>query len=641
MSAGKVQKTAKLITKLGFAGLGWLGGLFAAVFVGNYASIFILAAAAFVSAAFLLFGAKYGRFMVLVSVSALAAAVWFTGYEHISTIPIRQLAGKQLSVTGTITKTESFTDRTRLTIKGRADGRKLKTTVYTDDFSLKVGDRVSAQFTAEIPETTPLYNGEDRAAENGVFIISNDIAEVTKLDSRDVVLRIIGRFREYTIRNIHRRCDSQAGAFIISILCADKSFVSDRTSDAVYRSGLGHIFAVSGTHVVILSAFIGKLLELLVRPRKLRSGVMLCLLTAFAIFAGCSPSVVRACIISGTGCLAVFFNRRDCAPNSLGAAAILITVQCPYAAFSASFLLSFSAAFAVSVLTPMLAERKLYGQTVSCFAIFLVTLPFSAYFFNEIPLFFAAVNFLLLPLCTFCLGLSFLFMISGCLLTPALYLSELLASAVIKACGALTAVPFTYTGVTYRPQTVMIGIAGAAAVIITALFVKNKSRCSAICVTSALIICSALSLLSLIKPADRLTVIPCKKGYAAELVTDGDLMLFDIGSGGESAYHAKQTARQLHTERILLFTEQSSSYTRDRYLSYIPDMTAEFAQKKNGSLRPMNGTVSLGKASVIYDGDYVIMINGHSITLGSELITIDGKEYFPEGFSDISDFALD
>ncbi|SDA19587.1 ComEC/Rec2-related protein [Ruminococcus sp. YE71] len=645
---GCVKNSAKLTVKLGFAGLGWLGGIFAVLFVGTVPSICIFTAVTFVSAVFLLRGAKYSRYAVLVSAAALAGAVCVSGYGKFTADRLRALSGSEVTVEGVVTDAVQVSGRKdRLTVKGRLeDGTRLRTTVWSENCTVGVGDRVRAVFTAAVPENTALYDGEDRAASQGIFIQSLGTAEVTRLGVGSYPLRLIGRLRRYTIASIRRRCGGQAGAFLISILCSDRSYLDADTTDAVYRSGLGHIFAVSGTHIVILSAFIMRLLTVFVRPKKLRSAVMIAILAAFAVFAGGSPSVVRACIISGFGYTAVFFGRRSHAPNSLGAAAVIITLGCPYAVTSASFLLSFSAALAANAILPALTEREERGGVkslaVACFTIFTVTFPFAAMFFSEIPLFFAAANLLLLPVCTVCLSCAFLFMLSGCLLTPAVYAAELLAGAVIRLCGILTRIPLTYTGVSHRPQFVMLGAAGAAVVILAAVLGKEKRRSAAVCVSAALVICASASVLSLVRPADSVTIIPDSRGYTAEVVADGRLLVFDIGSGGRARYHARQTAKQNNIRRVSLFVLGNAQTTRLRYLKTLPSLGSVYAPDGSGGVLPMpNGTaVTAEKVRVTCGDGYSVELRGHSLRLEKDSVTIDGEVYRADGFTGISRVAL-
>ncbi len=642
MAIGKAHETAKLTAKLGFSGLGWMGGLFAAALFGSDVSIGIFAAATLVSAALLLCGAKYGRFALLISAAALMAAAFLTGYDTFIVSPLRSLAGSEVAVEGVVTDSvQASGGKDRLTVIGRlGTGKRARVSILSEDTTVMVGDRISARFTVKLPENTPLYDGEDRSAAQGIFITSKGTAEVTRLGVGSVTRRLTNRLRESTIRSIRRRCKGQAGAFIVSILCADKQFLDTRTRNAVYRSGLGHIFAVSGTHIVILSSVLMRLLTVLVRPKKLRSGLMLAILAAFALFAGGTPSVVRACILCGFGHLAVFFSRKSSSPNSLGAAAFMITLACPYAAFSASFLLSFASAFALSVILPEISGRSKLRTLILPFVIFTMTFSLAAYYFCEIPLFFAVANILLLPLCTVCLSCAFIFMLSGGLLTPFLSVSGLCVEIVISLCSLLTKLPFTYAGVSHRPQLMLIGAAGALAMILTALSRNSKRVKSAVCVTTALTICASSAVISLVKPRDRVTVIPGIRGYTVEVVADGRLLIFDIGGKGSGRFHADRTAKELHTEQVYLFMTTAPLQTRILYRKTLPDLRAAISPGGRYELTDANGVFMTGSAVVTYDGVYDIRLRGHSVRLEKKSVTIDGTGYAVDGFYDTSTVVL-
>lgn len=87
------------------------------------------------------------------------------------------------------------------------------------------------------------------------------------------------------------------GGFAAAMLCGDKTELSKQTKLTVYRSGIGHIFSVSGTHVVIISAMIGWLVSKLSSDKRVTFAVQTVAVWTFAVFAGLSVSVVRAAVM--------------------------------------------------------------------------------------------------------------------------------------------------------------------------------------------------------------------------------------------------------------------------------------------------------------------------------------------------------
>ena len=210
----------------------------------------------------------------------------------------------------------------------------------------------------------------------------------------------------------------------------------------------------------------------------------------------------------------------------------------------------------------------------------------------------------------------------------------------IRVCGIISALPFTYAGTFYRSRLVLLGAAGVILLVLTALFGRERRSRASVCVTAALIVCASASVLTLVRPADCLTVVPTARGYTAELYTDGRLMVFDMGSGGSGSYHAARSAERLHTGEVCLFTLRNTSHTRIRYLRYMPELKAVFSADGKTGISAAGGAVIAGDASVTFGGEYVVRLRGHTLRLGKDSLTIDGEEYAADGFLDISTVTL-
>lgn len=636
----------KLTSKLAYAAVGWVSALSAAIIMGSLFALITAAAATVVSAAFFIKRTRHSRFMLLISAAALAGAVSFSVYNARIVKRQQALAGKEITIVGTIHECRrTASDTLRLTVKGSCEGAgRSKVIVYCRDIGISCGDRVRVTFTAELPQNSAVFDGEDYYSSQGIFLQSRGSAEVEAVGGINYPLRAVNRLRDRMSAAIAARCPGQAGAFIISALCGDKSRLDSETVSVINRSGLAHIFAVSGTHVVILCSFISLLIEAFISSKRLRSAVMLLILAGFAVFSGCSVSVIRACLMSGIGFTAAFFDRRGSSANSLGLAAILITLSCPYALTSASFLLSFTAAFSIGVLSPKLCRGRVSSRTaqllVSYICIFIMSFPIAAYLFSEISLVWLLTNLLLLPLCSVCLTSAFLFMLTGGLFAPAIYLAELSAAAVIKVCAAVTRSPLSYTGTYHKKALIILGI---IAVIVTLAAAVKRRRSGAdilLCAVCFSVVCASAMILTALKPRDMLVVYPNGGDYAALLCTDDQAMIFDIGDRGRFRYNIARETEQLHARDIRLFLTSSSYSTMLRYRGELSGIGGVYAADGIGSIEAMPDELEISGVIVSYDGGYDVSIGGHSIRLESGRIVIDGREYSAEGFEDISVFKL-
>lgn len=195
-------------------------------------------------------------------------------------------------------------------------------------------------------------------------------------------------------------------AFLTAMLTGDKTGLSERVTIIMTQAGIYHILAVSGMHCMFL---LSAVLALAGRHRRrLVAACGLPLLVFYALLTGCSPSVVRACVMLGLYAAAPLFRRDSDGPTALAAALALILLKNPFAAASVSLQLSFAAMAGILLVTPRLLRllsgdgkhSKLFHFTVSNFSASIgalaFTAPLAAYYFNTLSLVGPLVNLLCL-----------------------------------------------------------------------------------------------------------------------------------------------------------------------------------------------------------------------------------------------------
>lgn len=127
-------------------------------------------------------------------------------------------------------------------------------------------------------------------------------------------------------------------------------FIDPQVRQDFRDSGISHLLAVSGTHIVILTGFVMLLLRRLKGKIWIKNLIAAGFVFFFMALTGFTPSVVRAGIMM----LVVLFGgilRRQSDPlNSLGLSALLLTVPNPYAAAGIGLLMSFSATLGIILL---------------------------------------------------------------------------------------------------------------------------------------------------------------------------------------------------------------------------------------------------------------------------------------------------
>ncbi len=162
---------------------------------------------------------------------------------------------------------------------------------------------------------------------------------------------------------IERAFGKETGSFYKALLTGDRSGLSTKLEAAFSRSGLSHILAISGQHFSIIIYSVYLLLMRLLKRKKLCNVITILLAIAYAVFAGATPSIIRAAFM----CCAVFAaelinDRSDPIINLSVVLAVLLLFN-PYAILSVSLQLSFLASlgilFTLRNINNFYAARKL------------------------------------------------------------------------------------------------------------------------------------------------------------------------------------------------------------------------------------------------------------------------------------------
>ena len=186
--------------------------------------------------------------------------------------------------------------------------------------------------------------------------------------------------------------------------------------------GASHVVAISGWNIAIVGATIAALAGRLGRRR--RSVVLAVAIVAYVLFAGASPSVVRAAAMAGVVLLARETGRAGRAAAALGwAAAILLIVE-PALVLDAGFQLSTLATAGILAWADRLDRRlrslaggRLPGWLAESLAVSLAaqaaTLPVVLAAFGRLAVIAPAINLLIVPLVAPAMAAAMLALLGG------------------------------------------------------------------------------------------------------------------------------------------------------------------------------------------------------------------------------------
>ena len=328
---------------------------------------------------------------------------------------------------------------------------KIRVAVYEKHSRLSRGDKISFSGKIKLIHNFNNPGGFDykryMAFKNvrATSYARGDRIEIIEKRSERGLQRVVERKRNDFNDLIDKIENKDAKAILKALLIGKKNEIRLSLREAFYRSGSGHILAISGLHIGIVATvffiFFSWLLSfsryLLWEGLVKKTAAVLALVPVFiyGLISGMSPSTQRAVIMTAVFLFTFLAEKEYDITNTLALSAMLILVVFPPSLFSISFQLSFSSVLAIiycfskikissilnkSTFTDKVGTRILHklllflitSVMVSFFAI-LGTLPIVMFYFNQISLAGVISNIIIIPLIGFIvvpLGLMGLFL---------------------------------------------------------------------------------------------------------------------------------------------------------------------------------------------------------------------------------------
>jgi competence protein ComEC len=162
-------------------------------------------------------------------------------------------------------------------------------------------------------------------------------------------------FREHN-RQMLDGIDGEGSALLRGVLLGDTTELDAAEAGRAFKvTGLAHLVAVSGSHLVVIALLISWLIGRLGLRRPLEIAIITSLLVSYVFLTGLQPSAIRACAMTLIASLAIFAGRRGHIPSALAAAAFGMLLLHPPTAFSVGFWLSVYAVFGLTIFCPLVA----------------------------------------------------------------------------------------------------------------------------------------------------------------------------------------------------------------------------------------------------------------------------------------------
>ena len=509
-------------------------------------------------------------YAVLCCAGAAAGLLWSLAYARLFLEPARALDNRTAVLSGTVLEWPRETDYGSSVLL-RADlegGGSAVTLLYigAENMDLRPGDRISTVARCRLADRSA--GGEEITyyTAKGIFLTATAYGDLALTRPGRVPLHCLPAFLSKALKEgIDAAFPPDTVPIVEAVVTGSREALSDSYTSSLQRTGLAHTVAVSGMHLSFLA---GALSMLLRKNRRRAALVILPVILLFTLVAGSTPSVVRSAVMVALLQLAPLLGRERDDFTALGAAALLLLVQNPYAAAGVGLQLSFASVAGILLFSgdiqerllarlrlkkaDKLSPRRLYNAAVRFIvSVFSATLgalvfttPLCAVYFDKVSLIAPLANLLTLwaVAAVFCGGLAAGAL--GALCLPAGRLAAWAAVPFARYLGAvvpaLSKIPFAAipSGTVYA----MLWLLLVYLVLALALVLPGKKRIvipTACCVSA---LCAALLFTNLTFRAGAMQVWVLDVGQGQSVLIRAGEGLVLVDCGGDAYENAGDIA---------------------------------------------------------------------------------------------------
>lgn len=238
---------------------------------------------------------------------------------------------------------------------------------------------------------------------------------VTLLPPEPRALRVF-RWRMAIADHVRATIPGEAGAFAAAVTTGDRSGIGQETLEALRRSNLAHLLAISGLHMGLLAGvvFAGLRLALALVPwvalrwpcRSIAAVGALAAAAVYLALSGGNVATERAFIMVAVALVALLFDRRALSLRAVALAALIVLTLRPEALLGPGFQMSFAATVALVAVFALLRgrdsplprwTRPVVALVISSAVAGAATGPVGAAHFNQMALYGLPANLLSVP----------------------------------------------------------------------------------------------------------------------------------------------------------------------------------------------------------------------------------------------------
>lgn len=216
---------------------------------------------------------------------------------------------------------------------------------------LRAGDTVQAVGRFHVPDA-PGSPGERDLRDDyldrgwrGDLRVSDTSAAVVRVDAGWNANRVLGWVRQRSATAIDTHLGEAQAPVGKALLLGDSTALDRSEWDAYARTGVLHVLAISGQHLVLLAGFVWLVVWACGMPRSRAAWVVVAVVFGYALLTGLRPSALRAAVMVAAVCGAIILRRPVNTANGFALAWLAVIGVNPTSAFDMGCQVSFTSVF--------------------------------------------------------------------------------------------------------------------------------------------------------------------------------------------------------------------------------------------------------------------------------------------------------
>ena len=364
----------------------------------------------------------------LLFTALLTGLLYISGEKNTLTPNEPSITGRHLGFEGTVEGIDEKNDRLVLQIKNISisDSNILLYPENLPKDKIHIGSRIRAEGSFSLFDEacnkgqfdSRMYYG---ARGYGYVVYDGKIKGISA--SYDHIRDYLYHIKESTKAVYEHYLEREEYGVVEALVLADRNELDRDIKERYRNAGISHILALSGLHIVTLGFMMFGFLKRL-RFNPYLSGLLsVAVMLLYCIMTGMPVSAVRAVIMFVLSVAALLVRRTYDLRTASAAAALIMLIINPDRIYDAGFLLSFSSVLGIGVIYPGIREllMQMFGKTeirmlhrsgnravrmtmsllrtlVFSTALQLTVLPFTMWFFYQLPAYGVLVNLIVVPL---------------------------------------------------------------------------------------------------------------------------------------------------------------------------------------------------------------------------------------------------